>query len=225
MVILGLVSLSLYSTYLSTLEIFLAGMVLLIVFFAVWMLTLVKSGRVIKTDFLRVRDVAIIALFLGIHKVAEIYGMFSPISAMTNEIPSTIWLTWYLPQGVIQAALFKIVPKPGVAFIYTIAQYFLLIIVSPLSTLWTLRYILPAIALETYYLVSKRGTLSSLVLMGMSFGIFSSSLGAIFFVYLWKVPQVLSLSFPVALMCGIAMAFGSLIGYYVVALFRRKPRD
>ena len=185
---------------------------------------MVKFGKVTKSAPLRTTDFAIIVAFLAIHKVVEFSTMFTPFAAMPpDSIQPNVILTLYFPQGIIQAVLLKIIPKPSVAFTYVIAQYFLLGVLIPLSPLWTLRYILPAVALETYYLVSKRGTLSSLLLMGLSFGILSSVLGTLFFVALWDMPtQPLLLTLPVAILSGISMTGGSLIGYGIGALIRKK---
>ena len=189
---------------------FYVGTFLLIGFFAAWVVVMTKFGKVTKSTSLRTTDFAMIAVFGGINTVVLWVMMFLP--GALAYIPWTVAFTSYLPAGIILAALLKIVPKPGAAFTFLIITMIMGQIIH-LDMLWAPWYILKAVGIEAYYLTCKRGTKSSLVLMGVAYGIFSSATGAIFYIGVWLYWQPLLVTLPVAILCGITAAIGASIGY------------
>src|SRR3990170_4885633 len=213
MSISGLAYLVFYTLYWPGLVEFFVGIFLLIIFFAAWMVIATKFGRVTKSASLRTTDFAVIAVFAAIFIIADWASMILPGPLV--YVPVTIAFTSSFPQGIILAALLKIVPKPGAAFTYVIGHTILgAIVAGTPNPLWFPFSIISAVALEAYYLTSKRGTLSSLLLLGFSFGIFSYAIGGVLFVFaVWEYYQPLLITFPVAILSGIMMAIASSIGY------------
>ena len=211
MSITGLVCLAYYTTYWSNLFAFYAGIFLLIFFFAAWTVIMTKFGKVTKSASLRTTDFAVIAVFVALYVVADYAIMFFPGPLAT--IPWVIALTRYIPTGIMLAAFLKIVPKPGAAFTYQIGKFLIGAVVTTPNLLWLPRFILSAFALEAYYLTSKRGTLSSLLLMGLSLGIFLPAINALNWIAVYEYWQPLLITLPTAILCGITTAIGASIGY------------
>ena len=210
--ITSLAYLVLYTIYWPGVAVFYAGTFLLTIFFAVWMVIMTKFGKATKSASLRTTDFAMIAVFGGIYTVVTWTMMFLPGPIV--YIPWSVAFTSYLPSGIILAALLKIVPKPGAAFTYLITAMIMGQIIH-LDLLWAPWYILRAVGLEAYYLTCKRGTISSLVLMGFTYGILSSATGAIFFIGAWLYWQPLLVTIPTAILCGITAAIGASMGHGV----------
>lgn len=215
MPITGLAYLVFYTLYWPGLVEFFAGIFLLIIFFAAWTVIMIKFGKATKSASLRTTDFAVIAVFAAIFIIADWASMMLPGPLV--YVPVTIAFTSSFPQGIIQAALLKIVPKPGAALTYVIGHTILgAVVAGTPNPLWFPFSILSAVALEAYYLTSKRGTLSSLLLLGFSFGIFSYAIGGALFPFaVWQYWQPLLWTFPVAILSGITMATGSSIGYAI----------
>jgi hypothetical protein len=185
----------------------------LIAFFVVLVAITARSGKVTKGSSLRTTDFAVIAVFAAIFIIADWASMILPGPLV--YIPVTIAFTSSFPQGIILAALLKIVPKPGAALTYVIGHTILgAIVAGTPNPLWFPFSMISAVALEAYYLTAKRGTLTSLLLLGFAFGIFSYTIGGVLFPFaVWEYYQPLLATFPVAILCGITMAIGSSIGY------------
>lgn len=213
MSISGLAYLVFFTLYWPGLVEFFVGIFLLIIFFAAWMVIAAKFGKATKSASLRTTDFAVIAVFAAIFIIADWASMILPGPLV--YVPVTIAFTSSFPQGIILAALLKIVPKPGAALTYVIGHTILgAIVAGTPNPLWFPFSIISAVALEAYYLTSKRGTLNSLLLLGFSFGIFSYAIGGVLFAFaVWEYYQPLLITFPVAILCGIMMAIGSSIGY------------
>jgi 4-hydroxybenzoate polyprenyltransferase len=110
------------------------------------------------------------------------------------------------------AAALKLSPKPGSAFTL-ILVYSIIGQVFFFNPIWFARSIIAALAIEAFYLSSKRGTVSSLTLMGLMFGILYSVTGIIFQIYTWGYWQPLFVTLPEAVMAGVLMAVGSFLGF------------
>ena len=213
MSIAGLTYLVFFTLYWPGLVEFFVAIFLLIGFFTAWIVIATKVGKVTKSASLRTTDFAVIAVFAAIFIIADWASMILPGALV--YIPATIAFTSSFPSGMILAALLKIVPKPGAALTYVAGQTILgAIVAGTPNPLWFPFNIISAVALEAYYITSKRGTLSSLVLLGFAFGMFSYALGGVLFTFaVWEYYQPLLITFPVAILCGIMMAIGSSIGY------------
>jgi hypothetical protein len=70
-----------------------------------------------------------------------------------------------------------------------------------------------ALGLEAYYISSERGTLSSLLLMGLMYGIMHATAASIFMTYSWGFWRPLFVTLPAAILSGILMAATSNFGF------------
>jgi hypothetical protein len=177
MSIAGLTYLVFFTLYWPGLVEFFVAIFLLIGFFTAWIVIATKVGKVTKSASLRTTDFAVIAVFAAIFIIADWASMILPGALV--YIPATIAFTSSFPSGMILAALLKIVPKPGAALTYVAGQTILgAIVAGTPNPLWFPFNIISAVALEAYYVTSKRGTLSSLVLLGRSL-VYICSLGVL----------------------------------------------
>jgi len=189
---------------------FFIGQSLLIIFFLALMAIIIKLGKVTKSSSLRTTDFAVIAVFVAVKQVVDYAGMLLPGPLV--YIPFSVALFSYLPLGIVFAALFAIVPKPGAALTFLIADFLIGSAIGG-SVTWANVYVLSAFALEAYFLMSKRGTLSTLLLMGLSFGTFYSAFNSLNWLAVYEYWQPLLTTLPTAIVCGIAMAIGAILGY------------
>jgi hypothetical protein len=210
MCITGILYLLYYTLYWHGSVVFFASVFLLTIFFAALTAIMIKFGKVTKSTSLRTTDFAIIAVFVAVKVVADYAGMLLPGPLV--YIPFSVALFSYFPMGIIAAALLKIVPKPGAVFTYLTGDFIIGAVIGG-SVTWAPVYIVSAFALEAYYLASKRGTLSSLLLMGLSFGIFYSAFNSLSWLAVYEYWQPLLITLPTAIVCGIAMAIGASVGY------------
>jgi hypothetical protein len=180
--------------------------------FGAWIVLTTKLG--IERETLKTIDFAMIAMFVALAIVIDFGSMFVPgLSFLWYLLPEIAApIMFYFPLGIAIAAALKLSPKPGSAFTL-IFVYGLISQVFFFNPLWLARSIIAALGIEAYYLSSKRGTLTSLVLMGLMFGILYSVSGIIFQIYTWGFWQPLFVTLPEAIMAGIMMAAGSLLGY------------
>jgi hypothetical protein len=180
--------------------------------FGAWIVLTTKLG--IERETLKTIDFAMIAMFVALAIVIDFGSMFVPgLSFLWYLLPEIAApIMFYFPLGIAIAAALKLSPKPGSAFTL-IFVYGLISQVFFFNPLWLARSIIAALGIEAYYLSSKRGTLTSLVLMGLMFGILYSVSGIIFQIYTWGFWQPLFVTLPEAIMAGIMMAAGSSLGY------------
>jgi hypothetical protein len=180
--------------------------------FGAWVLLTTKLGT--EKDILKTIDFAMIAMFVALAIVIDFGSMFVPgLSFLWYALPEIAApILFYFPLGIVIAATLKISPKPGSGFTL-IFVYGLISQVFFFNPIWLARSIVAALGIEAYYISSKRGTLSSLVLMGLTFGILYSVSGIIFQIYTWGYWQPLFMTLPEAILDGIMMAVGSLLGF------------
>ena len=184
----------------------------MIAIFGALLLVAMKMG--VEKSPLKTVDFAIIAMFVALMTVVDFGSMFVPgLSALWYAVP---WIAgavlFYFPLGIAMAAALKLSPKPGSAFTL-ILVYSIIGQVFFFNPIWFARSIIAALAIEAFYLSSKRGTVSSLTLMGLMFGILYSVTGIIFQIYTWGYWQPLFVTLPEAVMAGVLMAVGSFLGY------------
>ena len=184
----------------------------LIAIFGSWILLMGKVG--IEKNPLKTIDFAMIAMFVALIKVVDYGSMFVPgLSALWYVAPQVAGpILFYFPLGIVVAAALKLSPKPGSAFILwfvggIISQVFFF------NPVWFARSIIAALGLEAYYISSKRGTMSSLLLMGLTYGIMYSSSATIFQIYAWGFWQPLLTTLPYSILAGIMMTVGSFLGF------------
>ena len=185
---------------------------IMIAIFGAWIILTTKIG--IEKDMLKTIDFAMIAMFVALAIVVDYGSMFVPgLSFLWYLLPEIAApIMFYFPLGIVIAAALKLSPKPGSAFTL-IFVYGLISQVFFFNPIWLARSIIAALGIEAYYLSSKRGTLRSLVLMGLMFGILFSVSGIIFQIYTWGYWQPLFATLPEATMAGIMMAVGSVLGF------------
>jgi len=184
----------------------------MIAVFGALLLVAMKMG--VERNPLKTIDFAIIAMFVALMTVIDFGSMFVPgLSVLWYAIPQIAGaVLFYFPLGIAIAAALKLSPKPGSAFTL-ILVYSIIGQVFFFNPIWFARSIIAALAIEAFYLSSKRGTVSSLTLMGFMFGILYSVTGIIFQFYTWGYWQPLFVTLPEAVMAGVLMAVGSFLGY------------
>ena len=180
--------------------------------FGAFILLSTKIG--IKTDALKTIDFAMIAMFVALVTVIDFGSMFVPgLSFLWYVIPEAAApIMYYFPLGIAVAAALKLSPKPGSAFTL-IFVYGIISQVFFFNPIWLARSLIAALGIEAFYLSSKRGTLTSLVLMGLMFGIFYSVSGIIFQIYTWGYWQPIFVTLPEAILAGVMMAVGCSLGF------------
>jgi hypothetical protein len=183
----------------------------MIAIFASWILVVGWVGK--ERSPLKTMDFAIIAMFGALFETVDLSAMFVPgLSILWYSAPIIAGpLLAFFPYGIVLAAALKLSPKPGTAFTVFLV-YFILAQVFFFNPLWLPEGIMLALGLEAYYISSKRGTTSSLVLMGIMFGIMFSISSTIFEIYIWGFWQPLFTTLPKAILCGITMAIGAFLG-------------
>jgi len=184
----------------------------MIAIFGALLLVAMKMG--VEKNPLKTIDFAIIAMFVALMTVVDFGSMFVPgLSVLWYAVPQIAGaVLFYFPLGIAMAAALKLSPKPGSAFTL-ILVYSIIGQVFFFNPIWFARSIIAALAIEAFYLSSKRGTVSSLTLMGLMFGILYSVTGIIFQIYTWGYWQPLFVTLPEAVIAGVLMAVGSFLGY------------
>ena len=212
-IIASLVSLLLFTAYWDTvgwlgLWIY-AGVMIAI--FASWIFVVGWVGK--EKSPLKTMDFAIIAMFGALLETVDLSAMFVPgLSILWYSAPTIAGpLLAFFPYGIVLAAALKLSPKPGTAFTVFLV-YFILAQVFFFNPLWLPEGIMLALGLEAYYISSKRGTTSYLILMGIMFGIMFSISSTIFEIYIWGFWQPLFTTLPKAILSGITMAIGAFLG-------------
>jgi len=184
----------------------------MIVIFGSWILLISRFG--IEKDSLKTIDFAMIAMFVALIKVVDYGSMFVPgLTFVWFAVPQVAGpILFYFPLGIVVAAALKLSPKPGSAFVLWVVSA----IISQVfffNPVWFARGIVAALCIEAYYISSKRGTMSSLVLMGLMFGIMYSCAATIFQIYSWGLWKPLFMTFPTVILAGIMMSVGSFLGF------------
>jgi hypothetical protein len=184
----------------------------MIAVFGALLLVAMKMG--VEKNPLKTIDFAIIAMFVALMTVVDFGSMFVPgLTMLWVAIPQIAGaVLFYFPLGIAMAAALKLSPKPGSAFTL-ILVYSIIGQVFFFNPIWFARSIIAALAIEAFYLSSKRGTVSSLTLMGLMFGILYSVTGIIFQIYTWGYWQPLFVTLPEAVIAGVLMAVGSFLGF------------
>jgi hypothetical protein len=185
---------------------------IMIAIFGAWIVLMTKVG--IQKDTLKNIDFALIAMFVALMIVVDFGSMFVPgLSFLWYlEVPIAGPVMFYFPLGIVIAAALKLSPKPGSAFTLLFV-YGLISQVFFFNPVWLARSIIGALGIEAYYISSKRGTLSSLVLMGLMFGIMYSVAGIIFQIYTWGFWQPLFVTLPEVILDGVMMTVGCFLGF------------
>jgi hypothetical protein len=185
---------------------------IMIAIFGALLLIFLKFG--VERGPLKTIDFAIIAMFVALMTVIDFGSMFVPgLSVLWYAIPQFAGsILYYFPLGIAVAAALKISPKPGSAFTLMFV-YGIVGQVFFFNPIWLLRSIIACLAIEAYYLSSKRGTLSSLLLLGLMFGMLYSGVGVVFQIYTWGLVQPLFITIPQVVLAGVMMAVGSFLGF------------
>ncbi len=185
---------------------------IMIAIFGAWMLLSLKFG--VEKNPLKTSDFAIIAMFVALMTVIDFGSMFVPgLTALWYSLPEIASpVLFFFPLGIAVAAALKLSPKPGAAFTLFLV-YGIIGQVFFFNPIWFARSIMAALAIEAYYLSAKRGTLSSLLIMGFMFGILYSVAGVIFQIYTWGFWQPLFVTLPEVILAGVMMAVGCFLGY------------
>lgn len=185
---------------------------IMIAIFGALMLIALKFG--VEKSPLKTIDFAIIAMFVALMTVIDFGSMFVPgLSILWYGVPQIAGpLMYYFPLGIAVAAALKISPKPGSAFTL-ILVYSIIGQVFFFNPIWLIRSVIACLAIEAYYLTSKRGTLSSLMLLGFMFGTLYSVAGIVFQIYTWGLWQPLFITIPQAVLAGVMMAVGAFLGF------------
>ena len=185
---------------------------IMIAIFGAWILLAAKFG--IEKNPLKTIDFAIIAMFVALMSVIDYGSMFVPgLTVLWYVAPQFAGPILYsFPLGIAVAAALKLSSKPGSAFTLLFV-YGIIGQVFFFNPIWFLRSIMAALAIEAYYLSSKRGTLSSLLIMGFMFGILYSVAGTIFQIYTWGFWQPLFVTLPETILAGVMMAVGCFLGF------------
>ncbi len=184
----------------------------MIAIFAGLMLISFKFG--VEKNPLKTIDFAIIAMFVALMTVVDFGSMFVPgLSILWYGAPQIAGpLLYYFPLGIVVAAALKLSPKPWSAFIL-IFIYSIIGQVLFFNPIWFARSLIAMFAIEAFYLTTKRGTLKSLMLLGLMFGILYSVAGIVFQIYTWGFWQPLFITLPEALLAGVMMAVGAFLGF------------
>lgn len=185
---------------------------IMIAIFGVWILLTARFG--VEKNPLKTIDFALIAMFVALMSVVDYGSMFVPgLSILWYVAPQFASpLLFFFPIGIVVAAALKLSPKPGAAFTLIFVRG-LVTQVFFFNPIWLARDIMAAVGLEAYYLSSKRGTLSSLLLMGLMWGLLYNTSLVIFQIYAWGFWQPLFTTLPEAILSGLAMAVGSFLGF------------
>jgi hypothetical protein len=185
---------------------------IMIAIFGALMLIAIKFG--VEKSPLKTIDFAIIVMFVALMTVIDFGSMFVPgLSILWYGVPQIAGpLMYYFPLGIAVAAALKISPKPGSAFTL-ILVYSIIGQVFFFNPIWLIRSVIACLAIEAYYLTSKRGTLSSLMLLGFMFGTLYSVAGIVFQIYTWGLWQPLFITIPQAVLAGVMMAVGAFLGF------------
>ena len=185
---------------------------IMIAIFGAWILIATKAG--IEKDPLKTIDFAMIAMFVALMLVIDFGSMFVPglsfLWYFAPEIAGPVLFSF--PLGIAIAAALKLSPKPGSAFTLLFV-YGLISQVFFFNPVWLARSLIGALIIEAYYLSSKRGTVVSLVILGLMFGISYSVAGTIFQIYTWGFWQPLFVTLPEVILAGVMMAVGCFLGY------------
>lgn len=184
----------------------------MIAIFGSWILLISRLG--IEKNPLKTIDFAIIAMFIALIHVVDYGSMFVPgLTFVWFSFPQVAGpVLFYFPLGIVVAAALKLTPKPGSAFMLWLVSAILdqLFFFNPI---WIARGIVAALVIEAYYISSERGTMSSIVLMGLLFGIMYSCTATIFQIYSWGLWRPLFMTFPTVILAGIMMSIGSFLGF------------
>jgi len=185
---------------------------IMIAIFGVLLLIFLRFG--VEKSPLKTIDFAIIAMFVALMTVIDFGSMFVPgLSVLWYAVPQVAGsILYYFPLGIAVAAALKISPKPGSAFTL-IFVYSIIGQVFFFNPIWLLRSIIASLAIEAYYVSSKRGTLSSLMLLGFMFGVLYSGAGIVFQIYAWGLWQPLFVTIPQMVLAGVMMAVGAFLGF------------
>jgi hypothetical protein len=184
----------------------------MIAIFGSWILLMTRLG--IEKNPLKTIDFAMIAVFVALIKVVDFGSMFVPgLTGLWYAFPQVAGpILFYFPVGIVIAAALKLSPKPGSAF----ALLFVKGILSQVfffNPIWLAREVVAALAMEAYHISSKRGTMSSLLLMGLMFGIMYYCSAVIFQIYAWGYWRPLFITFPTVILAGIMTSIGSFLGF------------
>jgi len=184
----------------------------MIAIFGAWIL-LFGRGE-LRNNPLKTMDFAIIAMFAALIRVVDFGSMYVPgLTTLYFVAPQVAGpILYYLPLGIVVAAALKLSPKPGTAFTLIFVDG-LISLVFYGDPVWFFRSIMAALGLEAYYISSERGTLSSLLLMGLMFGIMHATAASIFMTYSWGFWRPLFVTLPAAILSGILMAATSYFGF------------
>jgi hypothetical protein len=176
-----------------------------------WILLMGKTG--IEKSPLKNADFAIIAMFAALLMIIDAGSMFVPgLSVLWYIAPMfAAPILSYFPMGIALAAALKLSPKPGAAFTLFIV-YQIIGQILFFNPIWLARSILLALAIEAYYISSKRGTTIALALMGLMFGIVLNTSAGIFQIYNWGFWQPIFLMLPEAILSGVLMVVGTFLG-------------
>ncbi|UCE95661.1 MAG: hypothetical protein JSV51_08080 [Candidatus Bathyarchaeota archaeon] len=182
--------------------------------FGAWILLSIKLG--VEKNPLKTIDFAIIAMFVALMAVIDYGSMFVPgLTFLWYSFPQFAGpILFYFPLGIAVAAALKLSPKPGSAFTLLLV-YGIIGQVFFFNPIWFARAIMAALALEAFYLSSKRGTLSSLLLAGFMFGVLYNAAATIFQIYSWGFWQPLFVTLPEVILAGVMMAIGCFLGYAI----------
>jgi hypothetical protein len=184
----------------------------MIAIFGAWIL-LFGRGE-LRNNPLKTMDFAIIAMFAALIRVVDFGSMYVPgLTTLYFVAPQVAGpVLYYLPLGIVVAAALKLSPKPGTAFTLIFVDGLISLIFYG-DPIWFVRTIISAVGLEAYYLSSERGTLSSLMLMGLMYGIMHATAASIFMTYSWGFWRPLFVTLPAAILSGILMAATSYFGF------------
>jgi hypothetical protein len=184
----------------------------MIVVFGSWILLTGRGS--LRENPLKTMDFAMIAMFAALIRVVDFGSMYTPglifLYTAAPQIAGPI--LYYLPLGIVVAAALKLVPKPGAAFTLIFVDG-LISLVFYGDPVWFTRSIVSALGLEAYYISSERGTLSSLVLMGLTYGIMHGASAVIYMTYSWGYWRPLFDTLPPVILSGVFMCATTFLGY------------
>lgn len=213
-IITSLVSLVFFTTYSDVVGwggLYVYSGIMIAIFGALLLISL-KFG--VERSPLKTIDFAIIAMFVALMTVIDFGSMFVPgLTALWIAVPQVAGsILYYFPLGIAVAAALRISPKPGAAFTLVFV-YSIIGQVFFFDPIWLLRAVFACLAIEAYYLSSKRGTLGSLMLLGFMFGMLYSVAGIVFQIYTWSYILPLFVTIPEAVMAGVMMSIGAFLGF------------
>jgi hypothetical protein len=180
--------------------------------FGGWILLVGRSSY--KENPLKTMDFAMIAMFAALIRVVDFGSMYVPgLTVLYNVAPQIAGpILYYLPLGIVLAAALKLVPKPGAAFTLLFVDGIISLIFYG-DPIWLTRGLVSALGLEAYYISSNRGTLSSIVLMGLMYGIMHGASASIYMTYSWSYWRPLFDTLPSAILSGVFMCATTFLGY------------